>query len=123
MLGSFKVQAFLATKDAARALPFYRDVLGLTFVADEQPALVFDAGGTQLRVQKVKEHTPYSYTSLGWIVPDITAAVRGLRDRGVKFEIYGFFPQDELGIWTTPGARVAWFKDPDGNLLSLAQLG
>jgi len=123
MLGSFKVQAFLATKDAARALPFYRDVLGLTFVADEQPALVFDAGGTQLRVQKVKEHTPYSYTSLGWIVPDITAAVRGLRDRGVTFEIYGFFPQDELGIWTTPGARVAWFKDPDGNLLSLAQLG
>jgi catechol 2,3-dioxygenase-like lactoylglutathione lyase family enzyme len=123
MLGRCAIQAFIATRDADAAKRFYGDVLGLRLVADESFALVFDANGTELRVQKVRELTPHPFTALGWIVSDIAADVRELSARGVTFQRYDFMPQDELGIWTTPGAQVAWFKDPDGNLLSIAQLG
>jgi catechol 2,3-dioxygenase-like lactoylglutathione lyase family enzyme len=123
MLGTAKIQAFIPTRDAEAAKRFYADVLGLRFVADDSFALVFDAGGTELRLQRVRELTPHPFTALGWIVDDITTRVRELSARGVAFERYDFVPQDDLGIWTTPGAKVAWFKDPDGNLLSLAQLG
>jgi catechol 2,3-dioxygenase-like lactoylglutathione lyase family enzyme len=122
MLGTAKIQAFIPTRDAEAARRFYVEVLGLRFVADDSFALVFDAGGTELRLQRVPELTPHPFTALGWIVGDIVAQVRELSARGVTFERYGFAPQDELGIWTTHGAKVAWFKDPDGNLLSLAQL-
>jgi catechol 2,3-dioxygenase-like lactoylglutathione lyase family enzyme len=122
MLGRCAIQAFIATRDADAAKRFYGDVLGLRLVADESFALVFDANGTELRVQKVRELTPHPFT-VGWIVSDIAADVRELSARGVTFQRYDFMPQDELGIWTTPGAQVAWFKDPDGNLLSIAQLG
>jgi catechol 2,3-dioxygenase-like lactoylglutathione lyase family enzyme len=123
-LGEARLQAFVATTDAARAKTFYADVLGLRLVADEAFALVFDSNGTELRVQKAREVKPHPFTALGWIVPDIAAEVRALGARGVRFETgAGFPPQDELGIWTTTGAKIAWFKDPDGNLLSLAQLG
>jgi predicted enzyme related to lactoylglutathione lyase len=76
-----------------------------------------------LRVQKVKEVPEAKYTTLGWNVPDIEAKVNELEKAGVQFERYGFPGQDEKGIWTVPGgaAKVAWFKDPDGNILSLAQ--
>ena len=124
LLESAGIMAFSATSDAGRAKVFYRDQLGLRLVSDEQYALVFDAGGTMLRVQKVKEVRQAQYTALGWQVSDIAAKVDELTSAGVHFESYGLPGQDEKGIWTPPGsnARVAWFKDPDGNILSLTQL-
>ncbi len=115
--------AFVATTDAARAKTFYHGLLGLRLVSDEQFALVFDAAGIILRVQKVKEVRQAQYTALGWSVPDIAAKVEELETVGVQFERYGLPGQDEKGIWTPPGSttKVAWFKDPDGNVLSLTQ--
>lgn len=122
MLGSQNVIAFIATTDAARARAFYADTLGLRLVAEEPWALVFDAHGTMLRVQKVQELAPASHTVLGWQVQQIASVVAELKGR-VTFERYPFLEQDEAGVWTTPGgAKVAWFKDPDGNVLSLTQL-
>lgn len=124
LLDSVPIMAFSATADAARAKAFYQDQLGLRLVSDEPYALVFDAAGTMLRVQKVKEVPKAQYTTLGWHVPDIAASVEELEKAGVHFERYGLPGQDEKGIWTPPGssAKVAWFKDPDGNILSLTQL-
>jgi catechol 2,3-dioxygenase-like lactoylglutathione lyase family enzyme len=112
--------------DVARAKKFYSEVLGLRLVSDEPPfALVFDANGIMLRLGMAKELPARAGTVLGWQVPDITASVRDLGQAGVKFEHFDQFPhmkQDELGIWTTPtGSKVAWFKDPDGNLLSVSE--
>ncbi len=122
MLQEQELIAFVATRDAARAKAFYADTLGLHFVADEPVALVFDAHGTMLRVQKVDSHTAFPYTALGWRVADIAAEVEALTARGVRFERYEGFNQDAQGIWSAPsGARVAWFKDPDENVLSLTQ--
>jgi catechol 2,3-dioxygenase-like lactoylglutathione lyase family enzyme len=122
MLGSEPVIAFLATADAARARAFYADVLGLRFVADEEFAVVFEAGATMLRIQKAGEVRPLPYTALGWKVSDIRSTCAALRERGVSFERYAFLHQDDAGIWATAdGTLVAWFKDPDGNLLSLTQ--
>jgi catechol 2,3-dioxygenase-like lactoylglutathione lyase family enzyme len=122
MLDRSEVMAFSATTRPAEALRFYRDVLGLTLVADEEHAIVFDARGTMLRVQKAAHHTPAPHTLLGWRVDDLDATLAGLAERGVRFERYDFLPQDERGVWTTPdGTRIAWFKDPDGNLLSLTR--
>jgi catechol 2,3-dioxygenase-like lactoylglutathione lyase family enzyme len=118
------VIAFVATTDAARARRFYGETLGLRFVADEPYALVFDANGTMLRIQKAESVTPHPYTALGWQVDDIEETVRALGKRGVEFVRYPFFEQDAAGIWTAPGSktRVAWFHDPDGNLLSVTQM-
>lgn len=114
--------AFTATADAARATAFYRDVLGLPLVAEERSALVFASAGWMLRVQKVERVTPLPYTAVGWRVADIHAAVRALAGRGVRFERFTSLTQDELGVWHAPGGdRVAWFKDPDGAILSLTQ--
>lgn len=121
VLAQCDVIAFIATKDARRAKAFYADVLGLRLVADEPHALVFDANGTMLRIQKVKEPVVVPYTALGWKVPDIERAVRELAGKGVTFERYDFLQQDEDGIWTAAGDRVAWFKDPDGHTLSITQ--
>jgi len=124
LLGSSKIAAFSATANPERAEAFYRDQLGLKLVSDEQYALVFDAGGTMLRIQKVQAVRQAQYTTLGWNVPDIAATIEELEKAGVKFEQFGLPGQDEKGIWTPPGgsAKIAWFKDPDGNILSLAQL-
>jgi predicted enzyme related to lactoylglutathione lyase len=123
MLTSVPIVAFLATTDPARAKKFYAKTLGLSLQADDGFALVFDAGGTMLRVTTVRELQPAGYTVLGWNVADIAATVRKLTRRGVAFQRYeGMLEQDELGIWDAPGgARVAWFKDPDGNTLSVSQ--
>ena len=123
LLGSSKICAFSATTDTERAKAFYGDQLGLKLVSEEQYALVFDANGTMLRVQKVEKVGEAKYTTLGWNVSDIVATVEELEKAGVKFERYGLPGQDEKGIWTPPGssAKIAWFKDPDGNILSLAQ--
>ncbi len=117
------VIAFVATLDPAGAKKFYGGTLGLRLVSEEGPfALVFDAHGTMLRVTIVKELIPAGYTVLGWQVPDIRAAAGGLKEAGVHFERYDGLQQDKLGIWTSPsGAKVAWFKDPDGNTLSISQ--
>ena len=122
MLDHCHVIAFVATAAPQRAKAFYRDVLGLPLVSEDPFALVFDAHGTMLRVTIVEQHTPADHTVLGWRVPDIGAAVGTLISRGVALERYSSLSQDALAIWTAPGgARVAWFKDPDGNLLSLTQ--
>jgi catechol 2,3-dioxygenase-like lactoylglutathione lyase family enzyme len=122
MLESSKIAAFVATADAEKAKKFYGDTLGITFVSDDPYALVFDANGTTLRIQKVSEVSPKPYTTLGWHVSDIEKSVSELTEKGVTFEHYEGFGQDENGIMTFPnGAKVAWFKDPDGNLLSLDQ--
>jgi catechol 2,3-dioxygenase-like lactoylglutathione lyase family enzyme len=122
LLGSCDLMAFVATTDAARARRFYGDVLGLPLVADEPYALVFDAHGTSLRVARVDTLLPAPHTVLGWVVPELTAAVIALARRGVVFERYAGLDQDERGICTFQGGgRVAWFKDPDGNTLSLTE--
>ena len=122
MLGSINIVAFVPTKDPDKARAFYEGVLGLRFVKDDGFALVLDANGIMIRVAKVKDFTPAQFTILGWQVSGMENVVRGLQKRGVHFEIFGFFKQDELGIWTAPtGDKVAWFKDPDGNILSVSQ--
>jgi catechol 2,3-dioxygenase-like lactoylglutathione lyase family enzyme len=122
MLENAKIVAFAATRDAARTRAFYRDTLGLTLVEENSFALVFDANGTMLRVTPVPELTPAKYTVLGWEVPGIAATVKKLAAAGVVFSRFDGMNQDEDGIWTSPGgARVAWFSDPDGNVLSLTQ--
>lgn len=122
MLGSCDIVAFIAIGDADKAKAFYVDILGLKFVSDDPYAVVFDANGTTLRAQKTERVEPRPGTVLGWHVPDIEDAIRKLNKAGIEFERYEGFGQDDLGIMTFPGgARVAWFKDPDGNLLSLDQ--
>ena len=122
MLKSTPIVAFVATTMPERAKEFYANTLGLQLLNEDRFALMFDAGGTKLRVTTVKELQPAGYTILGWDVPDIRDAVQALTRRGVQFRRYEGLDQDELGIWTSPGgARVAWFGDPDGNTLSLTE--
>ena len=103
---------FLATADAPRARAFFERVLGLAFVADEPPALVFRIGESMLRIQKVERVHPAPYTALGWAVSDIRQTVRELGTAGVVFQRYDGLKQDAYGIWLAPsGALVAWFKD------------
>lgn len=122
MLDSCPVIAFLASANPTRAREFYENVLGLHLTADEPYALVFDANGTMLRIAKVQELAPARHTVLGWRVADIVNEVRRLEGMGVTFERFDGLGQDDVGVWTSPdGAKVAWFKDPDGNTLSLTQ--
>ena len=122
MLGDKKIIGLIPITDAARATAFYSDKLGLKFVSEDPFALVFDANGIMLRLTKMKEFTPQPFSILSWEVTDIEAAVRQLTAAGVTFERYGFFKQDDLGIWTAPdGTKVAWFLDPDGNNLGIVQ--
>ena len=117
---------FVITNDAEKAKAFYGDVLGFRLMNEDEYALSFDANGTMLRVNKGRDFKPAQGTVLGWDVEDIHAAIRELAPRGVQFEQFGlpFMKQDEHGVWTPPnGDRVAWFKDPDGNVLSISQHG
>jgi catechol 2,3-dioxygenase-like lactoylglutathione lyase family enzyme len=122
-LSDHSIIGFVATSDPERAREFYGDKLALPLIEEQMPfALVYDAHGTMLRVTIVKEVHPVSYTVLGWKVPDIVAAANRLTAAGIKFERYPGMQQDELGIWASPArAKVAWFKDPDGNTLSISQ--
>jgi catechol 2,3-dioxygenase-like lactoylglutathione lyase family enzyme len=114
--------AFVPTKDMARARPFYEQTLGLKLEGSSPVACAFRANGVLLRLIAVEQLTPYPFTVLGWSVPDIAATVAGLTANGVVFERFEGVEQDELGVWLSPGgARVAWFKDPDANTLSLTQ--
>ena len=122
MLDHETLVAFGATSDATRAARFYADTLGLRIRSDDAFALVLEANGVELRLQKVESFTPQQFTVLGWHVTDIDARVAELTTRGVRFERYAWLEQDARGVWLAPSrARIAWFKDPDGNVLSLAQ--
>jgi catechol 2,3-dioxygenase-like lactoylglutathione lyase family enzyme len=122
-LGNSNLIALVTIRDVKSAKHFYRDTLGLRLVSEELPfALVFDANGTMLRLAISPQHVPLPGTVLGWRVDEIQEHVRQLASGGVVFERFEGMPQDELGIWSTPtGAKVAWFKDPDGNLLSVSE--
>jgi catechol 2,3-dioxygenase-like lactoylglutathione lyase family enzyme len=121
-LADARLVAFLATTRPAEARRFFAETLGLSLIAEDVFALVFDGLGVTLRVTPVAELTPRPSTVLGWQVPDIASAVRTLAARGVAVERFEGIEQDELGVWRAPsGAAVAWFKDPDGNLLSFSQ--
>ena len=133
MLGNQKIVAFVAVRDRDAARKFYRDTLGLRLMGEDQFGMVFDANGTTVRVSPVPDWTPPQFTVLGWEVEDIAASVKALASAGIEFQRYPWMKgQDELGIWTSPsgpdiaavhaGARVAWFKDPDGNVLSVSQM-
>ena len=125
MLADCKGVAFVNVADLDGARAFYEGVLGLPVLSQDEFALTARAGGTPLRIAKAPVVHPAPYTVMGFEVDDIAGKVRGLAARGVVFERYAFFgeAQDGTGVWTAPGgARVAWFKDPDGNLLSLAQM-
>jgi catechol 2,3-dioxygenase-like lactoylglutathione lyase family enzyme len=122
MLQTSDVVAFVGSADLRRAQAFYGQALGLRLIEQNDFACVFDANGTMLRVTAVAEVARPGYTVLGWRVADIAATVRDLAAKGVAFLRYDGMDQDESGIWTTPGGdRVAWFADPDGNVLSLTQ--
>ena len=120
---SSDIVAFLATTNPARARSFYCETLGLRLEEDNPFALVLQAPNGTLRIQKVKSFTPQPFTALGWTVRDIRPAAQQLQSKGIQFERFEGMTQDELGIWLSPsGAKVCWFKDPDGNILSLTQL-
>jgi predicted enzyme related to lactoylglutathione lyase len=121
-LGDCDLIAFSQTTQPGRAKAFYSEVLGLKLEDDNPFAIVFCAGRTILRIQKVEAFSPFPFSSLGWKVPDISAFARQLIQNGVTLSRFEGLVQDEVGIWTSPsGAKVCWFSDPDGNLLSLTQ--
>ena len=123
MLNNAQVITFLATQNPGSAKQFYQQKLGLTLVADEPFALVFDANGTSLRLQKVASFQPQPFTAFGWQVTNIKATLQSLLAKDISFEQFPGLDQDDLGISQFPdGTQVAWFKDSDGNLLSLTQV-
>ena len=122
MLATAKLQTLIWTSQSSEAEKFYSDVLGLPFKGMSHGALVYDVGGGDLRVSPVPETAPSAHTVAGFAVDDVAGAVRLLAARGVRFERFPGFRQDDNGVWTAPdGARVAWLRDPDGNLLSIVQ--
>jgi catechol 2,3-dioxygenase-like lactoylglutathione lyase family enzyme len=119
-LSDQRLIAFLGTADAARARAFYEGKLGLTVAGDHDHLILFDSGPARIALQKDASITPRGGTSAGWAVAGVRAAVRDLVARGVVFDRYDGMNHDELAIWSpVPGEGVAWFKDPDGNLLSV----
>jgi len=122
MLADKKLKAFVPTVKPNEAKSFYQDILGLKLLSEDNYALEFDANGTLLRVTIVPELKPHPFTILGWNVDNILSVIKQLNDKNIFCERYDFIKQDNLGIWTSPnGSKVAWFKDPDGNVLSLTQ--
>ena len=123
MLEHAELLAFIPTIDGERARRFYVDTLGLTFVSDDQFAITIRSGKTDIRVSRMDAFNPAPYTILGWKVPEIAATAQQLTAAGITFERYPFLEQDPNGIWSAPdgAAKVAWFKDPDGNVISISQ--
>jgi catechol 2,3-dioxygenase-like lactoylglutathione lyase family enzyme len=118
------LMAFIPTRDGDAARAFYEKKVGLRFISEDQFAIIFQSGINTIRITRTGSFIPAPFTILGWESSDIEQDVRDMTARGVVFERYDYMgPQDELGIWTAPsGAKVAWFKDPDGNTLSIGQL-
>jgi hypothetical protein len=122
MLASSKIIGFVPTKDSVKARGFYEGIMQFQFVSDDMFALVMKAGETMIRIGKVQDFTPAPYTVLGWEVSNIEEVAKWLQKRGVTLEKFPFVQDKELGVWTTPdGDKVAWFRDPDGNVLSVSQ--
>jgi catechol 2,3-dioxygenase-like lactoylglutathione lyase family enzyme len=122
MISQGEMMGFIPTTDAVRARGFYESILGLRFVSDDPFALVVASGETFIRIAKLEEFTPASYTILGWRVDDIESEVQALHSKGVLFRRYPQMQQSLLGVWTAPGGtKIAWFTDPDGNVLSLSE--
>ena len=121
MLTTFPLNGFVRITDPERARSFYEQTLGLAFDYENPYVTVFRSGDTQIIAQKVKDFEPIPATVLGWEVKDIETVVSDLLKRGVVFEKYEWMEQDELGIWKSPAGKVAWFKDPDGNILSVSE--
>jgi catechol 2,3-dioxygenase-like lactoylglutathione lyase family enzyme len=122
MLSTNPLIAFIPSKDTGRSRGFYEGALGLRFICDDPFAVVMDSNGIKVRIVLVGEFTPAPFTILGWEVDDINAAVAELSTKGVQFNRYPYFEQSQDGVWTAPnGAKVAWFSDPDGNVLSVSQ--
>ena len=122
MFSDKKLKAFIPTIKPAESKSFYKDVLGLKLNSEDKYALEFDANGTRLRVTTVKDFKPHPFTVLGWDVDDIISTIKSLNKKKIFCEKYDFLEQDEFGIWTAPGGtKVAWFKDPDGNILSISE--
>jgi catechol 2,3-dioxygenase-like lactoylglutathione lyase family enzyme len=121
ILTAAKLAVVVCTRDRDRATMFYRDILGLTLAYEDTFAVVFSVAGITLRISTVADFSAHEHTVIGFNVPDVTATVKALREKGVAFNVYQQFKQDELRILTLPGgtARVAWFRDPDGNVLSV----
>lgn len=123
MLADKELKAFIPTLKPDEAKTFYRDILGLTLLSEDNYALEFMANKTLLRVITVQDLKPHPFTTLGWNVKDISAIIKYLNLNNILCEKYEFLQQDDLGIWISPnGSKVAWFKDPDGNVLSLTEL-
>src|SRR5450755_256411 len=115
MLADKELKAFVPTVRPAEAKSFYKDILGLKLLYEDNYALEFEANGTLLRVTIVQDLKPQVFTVLGWNVSDIASVIKSLNEKGVLCEKYSFLEQDSLGVWTSPGgSKVAWFKDPDG---------
>ncbi len=121
MLASSRMNGFVPVTNPDAARRFYVDLLGFTFLGENEYIVSLQAGASTIIMQKLPELTPAKYTILGWEVEDIRKTVATLSERGVVFERFGWMEQDELGIWKSPEGRVAWFKDPDGNTLSVSQ--
>ena len=121
MLTTFPINGFVRITDPERCRRFYEQTLGLAFDYENPYVIVFRSGNSQIIAQKVKEFAPVPATVLGWEVKDIEKVVSALRQSGVVFEKYEGMEQDELGIWKSPAGKVAWFKDPDGNILSVSE--
>jgi catechol 2,3-dioxygenase-like lactoylglutathione lyase family enzyme len=122
MLASATITALVGTMKPEAAKAFYQDVLGLKFITDDSYAMIFEGKNARVRVSRVPGVTPAAYAVLAFTVDDIEKAVDGLTAKGVVFARFGFFVQDAKGVWTAPdGTKVAWFHDPDLNLLSVVQ--
>jgi catechol 2,3-dioxygenase-like lactoylglutathione lyase family enzyme len=122
MLGDSIIQAMAATARPDAAKAFYQDTLGLKLIAEDQFRLAFAGKIGFLHIAKVPAVMPSAFTVAGFIVEDIEAAVAKLAEKGVGLQRFPFIQHDEKGVWTSPdGAKVAWFRDPDMNLLSLTQ--
>jgi catechol 2,3-dioxygenase-like lactoylglutathione lyase family enzyme len=122
MLGKYDLMAFVSTAEPAAGRAFYEGKLGLPVLQVDDYGVVYDVNGARLRMSFVQELKPAPYSVLSWVVPEIYVVLRGLKAAGVVFEVYEGFGQDGDGVWTAPGGtKVAWFKDPGGNILSLSQ--
>jgi catechol 2,3-dioxygenase-like lactoylglutathione lyase family enzyme len=122
MLGKYDVMAFVPTVEPAKARDFYENTLGLAVLASDDNGVTYDVNGRRLRLSFVQELQPAPFSVLCWVVPNVRAVIAALTVKNVVFERYAWMKQDVHGVWTAPdGTEVAWFKDPDGNVLSLGQ--
>jgi catechol 2,3-dioxygenase-like lactoylglutathione lyase family enzyme len=119
MLADSKAFSGFAVPDVAEARQFYGETLGLRVSEEHGMLQLHLAGGRDVIVYPKPDHTPASYTILNFPVDDVEATVDALTERGVRFERYQGFDQDDKGIQRGGGPLIAWFKDPAGNVLSI----